>query len=304
MVGSWVLMSLTVLNNIDLSQYTSWMVGGAADFFCMPKTEGDLVEALSYAKQNKLPITVLGGGSNVLVSDQGVAGLTICLRQFSRCTSKIENDRLYIEALAGTAKSELLKIFLKNKLAPALFLAGLPGDIGGGVVMNAGVAEAFAPREFMDFVDEIEVISFEGVKKTISKKDLQISYRHTHGWQPGIITQVKISWPMEIDETILQKVKDANRLRLSKQPLDMPSCGSVFKNPDQHKAAQLIDRCGLKGFRIGDAQVSLKHANFIVNLEKAQAKDIWEVILHVQKTVQEKEDVTLTTEVVRLGRWN
>jgi UDP-N-acetylmuramate dehydrogenase len=108
---------------------------------------------------------------------------------------------------------------------------------------------------------------------------------------------------MEIDETILQKVKDANRTRLSKQPLDMPSCGSVFKNPEGHKAAQLIDQCGLKGFRIGDAQVSEKHANFIVNLDQAKAVDIWSVIQHVRTVVQEKKNVSLTTEVVRLGRW-
>lgn len=297
-------MSLAVLSKVNLSKYTSWLVGGDAEFFCMPKTVDDLKEALFHAKQNKLPITILGGGSNVLISDDGVPGLTICLRQFSQISSKIENNKLYIEALSGTGKNELLKIFLKNKLAPALFLAGLPGDIGGGVVMNAGVAEAFAPREFMEFVDEIQVMDFDGNIKTINKKDLKISYRHTDGWQPGIVLSVKISWPMDIDETILQKVKDANRTRLTKQPLDMPSCGSVFKNPPDHKAAQLIDLSGLKGFRIGDAQVSLKHANFIVNLENAKAKDIWEVIQHVRATVLEKQKVSLTTEVVKLGLWS
>lgn len=297
-------MSLAVLNNVELAQYTSWLVGGSAEFFCKPKTEEDLIEALQYAEENKLAITLLSGGSNVLISDQGVPGLTICLRQFSQISSKIENNKIYIEALSGTAKSELLKIFLKNKLTPALFLAGLPGDIGGGVVMNAGVAEMITPREFMEFVDEIEVMDFKGHKKTFHKKDLKISYRHTDGWQPGVVTKVQISWPMEIDETILQKVKDANRARLSKQPLDMPSCGSVFKNPEGYKAAQLIDQSGLKGFRIGDAQVSLKHANFIVNLDRAKAADIWSVIQHVQKTVLEKHRVQLMTEVIRLGTWN
>lgn len=297
-------MSLTFLNNVDLSQYTSWMVGGSAEIFCMPQTETDLAEALQHAKSKKWPITILGGGSNVLISDEGIPGLTICLRQFSQIKTHIENKKIYIEALAGTAKSELLRVFLKNKLPPALFLAGLPGDIGGGVVMNAGVAESFNPREFMDFVDEVEVINYDGVRKILNKNELKISYRHTDGWQPGIITKVKISWPIDPDETILQKVKDANRLRLSKQPLDMPSCGSVFKNPLPHKAAQLIDQCGLKGFQIGDAQVSLKHANFIVNLGHAKARDIWQVIQHVKKIVLEKENVSLTTEVVRLGHWN
>ena len=124
-----------------------------------------------------------------------------------------------------------------------------------------------------------------------------------HGWQPGIIVQVGLSWPMHIDEKILDKVRDANRVRLSKQPLDMPSCGSVFVNPQGHKAAQLIEFCGLKGRQCGEAQVSLKHANFIVNLGNAKATDIWQLILDVQQAVKSKTGVELKTEVVQLGNW-
>lgn len=297
-------MSLVILNNISLAPYTSWLVGGPAEYFCTPNNEVELLEALSFAREKKLNMTILGGGSNVLISDQGILGLTICLKNFSRVETRVENSRLYIEALSGTSKSELLKVFLKNKLAPALFLAGLPGDVGGGVVMNAGVAESFQPREFMDFVDEISVIDFLGNKKSFLKSDLKTSYRHTEGWQPGIISNVKISWPLEIDEDILQKVKSANITRLSKQPLDMPSCGSVFKNPEGYKAAQLIEQCGLKGLQIGDAQVSLKHSNFIVNVGNARAIDIWSLIQEVQRTVLKMKNVSLTTEVVRLGQWN
>lgn len=280
------------------------MVGGNADHFCLPQTLEDLKEAISYAKLNNLAITILGGGTNVLVSDEGVAGLTICLRRLSKIASFEKDGRLHIEALSGTAKSELLKTFLKQKLAPALFLAGLPGDVGGGVVMNAGVAEAFVPREFMDFVDWVEVMTLDLQTIRLQKNQLNIKYRHTDGWQPHIIVNVGMSWPLETDTTILDKVREANKIRLSKQPLDMPSCGSVFKNPEGHKAAQLIDSAGLKGFRVGDAQVSLKHANFIVNLEKATAKNISDVIAHVQKTVEKDKGVKLTTEVVRLGRWS
>lgn len=269
----------------------------------MPLTVDELKEALKLANDKQLKITILGGGSNVLVSDKGIKGLTICLRRFSEIKSEIKDDRIYIDCLAGTAKSELLKIFLKNQLAPALFLAGLPGDVGGGVVMNAGVAEMFQPREFMELVDSIEVMTANGEIKTLQKSDLVIKYRHTEGWQPHIVIRAKISWPMQKDENVLQKVREANKTRLSKQPLDMPSCGSVFKNPEGYKVAQLIDQCGLKGFRIGDAQVSLKHANFIVNLDKATATDTWNLILHVQKTVKEKTGVDIQTEVVRMGEW-
>lgn len=296
-------MSLKISQNVNLAEYTSWLVGGNADHFCLPETLDDLKEALTYAKAQNLPITILGGGTNVLVSDEGVAGLTICLRRLSKISFAEKDGKLHIEALSGTAKSELLKTFLKQKLAPALFLAGLPGDVGGGVVMNAGVAEAFVPREFMDFVDWIEVMTSDLQTLRLQKSQLNIKYRHTDGWQPHIIVNVGMSWPLEVDTTILDKVREANKIRLSKQPLDMPSCGSVFKNPEGHKAAQLIDSTGLKGFRVGDAQVSLKHANFIVNLENATAKNIWDVISYVQKTVEKEKNVKLTTEVVRLGRW-
>lgn len=296
-------MSLNVLQNVNLAQYTSWLIGGDAEHFCMPLAVDDLKQALKFAEQNKLKITILGGGSNVIISDKGVKGLTICLRKFSEIKFEIIDDRIHVDCLAGTGKSELLKLFLKHQLAPALFLAGLPGDVGGGVVMNAGVAEMFQPREFMELVDSIEVMTLQGEIKTLQKSDLVIKYRHTEGWQPHIVIRAKISWPLQKDENVLQKVRDANKTRLSKQPLDMPSCGSVFKNPEGHKVAQLIDQCGLKGFRIGDAQVSLKHANFIVNLDKATATDTWNLILHVQKIVKEKTGVDIQTEVIRMGEW-
>lgn len=278
-------------------------MGGLADFFCMPETIDDMKSALKQAYDQKMPVTIIGGGTNVLVSDQGVRGLTICLKKFSQYKVTEDQNDLVIDCLSGTGKSELLKIFLKYKLPPALFLAGLPGDVGGGVVMNAGVAENYHPREFMELVDWIEVLKLDGTTERISKSALKIKYRHTDGWQPHVITNVRLRWPMNSDADILQKVRDANKNRLSKQPLDMPSCGSVFKNPDNYKAAQLIDQCGLKGFRIGDAQVSLKHANFVVNLNQATASDIWSVIIHVQKTVEIMKNIRLTTEVVRVGDW-
>ncbi len=302
-------MSLQILKNVRLDQYTSWLIGGEAENFCLPQTREDLLKALNYARDHHLNYTILGGGSNVLVSDVGVKGLVIGLRRFSQIESTVENNLIKITALSGTAKSELLKLFLKNKSEAALFLSGLPGDIGGGVVMNAGVAEGFTPREFMEFVTEIEVMDSEGRTKIIAKKDLKISYRHCDGWQstdpqkPNVVVSVKIEWPVKIDETVITRVREANKIRLSKQPLDMPSCGSVFKNPEGHKAAQLIEKCGLKGFQIGQAQVSLKHSNFIVNLGEATATDTWAVIQYVQKTVFDLTGVRMSTEVVRLGEW-
>jgi UDP-N-acetylmuramate dehydrogenase len=297
---------MEIKQNVPLAEYTSWLVGGPAENFCLPQTIEDVQEAILFADKYDHSLTFFGGGTNVLVSDGGVKGLVMCLRRFSGAESKIENGRLHITAMAGTGKSELLKIFLKNKLAPALFLAGLPGDVGGGVVMNAGVAEGFVPREFVEITDWVEVLRFDGQKfdtVRFTKDQIQWEYRHSSGWQPGVIVRVGLSWPTEPDATILDQVRAANKSRLSKQPLDMPSCGSVFRNPVGHKAAQLIDGCGLKGFRIGDAQVSLKHANFIVNVGSARASEMWSVIDHVRDTVLKMRNVELQTEVIRLGDW-
>jgi UDP-N-acetylmuramate dehydrogenase len=292
---------IEIKQNAPLAPFTSWLVGGPAENLCLPKDQSEILAALKWAQDRNLPITVLGGGSNVLISDQGVKGLVLCLKNFSRATVTEKNGRLQIEVLSGTSKSELLKIFLKHKLAPALFLAGLPGDVGGGIVMNAGVAESFLPREFVEITDWVDVLKPDFSMLRLNKEEMQWSYRHCSGWQPGIIVQVGLSWPMKPDAAILEQVKTANKVRLSKQPLDLPSCGSVFVNPPGHKAAQLIDSCGLKGFSKGDAQVSTKHANFIVNQGKAKASDILEVIEHVQKTVRDQKGVELQTEVVRLG---
>ena len=291
---------IEIKKDIPLAPYTSWLIGGPAEYFALPASLEEIQELLHWANTHSHKITILGGGSNVLISDNGIKGLTICLKNFSKVDIKEENNRLQIICDAGASKSELLRHFIKRKLAAALFLAGLPGDVGGGVVMNAGVAEAFQPREFVEITDWIQVLRFDGKLEKILAKDLQWSYRHCVGWSPGIIVKVAVSWPLHVDESILEKVKAANKMRLTKQPLDMPSCGSVFKNPQGHKSAQLIESCGLKGFKIGDAQVSLKHANFIVNLGNATADDTWDVIQHVRATVLKEKNVELNTEVVRL----
>lgn len=293
-----------ITSNISLKKFNSWLVGGIAEHFALPTNKNQLLEALRFAETQQLKINILGGGSNVLISDDGVKGLTLCLQKFSGHTVSEVDGKLVIHCQSGVSKSELLKIFLKYKLAPALFLAGIPGDVGGGVVMNAGVAEAFVPREFTEIVEQITVMDPSGLERIFKKDQLEWSYRKCKGWEPGIISEVVISWPLEPDPSILEKVRAANKTRLSKQPLDLPSCGSVFKNPEGHKAAQLIDLCGLKGYSIGDAQVSTKHANFIVNTGDAKASDIWSVIQHVKETVYKKTSVELSTEVRLLGDWD
>ena len=297
---------LQIEASVKLAPLTSWLVGGPADFFVQPKTVEELKESLLWAKTWKLPITVLGGGTNVLISDKGIRGLTLALRKMSGVETNESDGQLRLTCLAGTSKSELLKTFLKFRLEPALFLAGLPGDVGGGVVMNAGVGELFQPREFVEITEWIEVLrekadDYEVVRLSADK--LIWNYRHCEGWKPGIVTRVGLKWPLEPSGDILQRVKAANHIRLTKQPLDLPSCGSVFRNPPGHKSGQLIEGSGLKGFAVGGAKVSEKHANFIVNFNQATAKDIHSVISHVKATVKSLKSVELHTEVVYLGDW-
>jgi UDP-N-acetylmuramate dehydrogenase len=298
--------SLIFQKNISLAQFNSWKVGGAADYYCTPTNVEELMSALQWARDKNIPTTVLSGGTNVLISDDGVEGLVIHLRKFSGLETSVADGRLHLVALAGTAKSELLKCFLKFKLAPCIFLAGLPGDVGAGVVMNAGIGESLTPREFVEITDWIEILrEDDGAFKVIrlAREDLRWSYRHCDGWQPGVIVRVGMSWPDLPELAILERTKQMNQNRLKKQPLEWPSCGSVFRNPDGFKSGQLIDELGLRGFRIGGAEVSEKHANFIINREHATARELHDVIEHVKKAVVDAYGITLRTEVVYLGRW-
>jgi UDP-N-acetylmuramate dehydrogenase len=308
------------LKNSLLAPFTSWQIGGPAEEISQPTSVEQLKHIISETKLAHRPIHVLGGGSNVLINDSGLSGLTIVMDKLSSVqtsTTSLEwagpygseayhpecraETRLFITAETGAGKNLLLKNFLKHKLAPALFLAGIPGTVGGGIVMNAGVAESFAPREFCGITDWIEVLKPDLTIQKYKTTELQWSYRHCHGWEPGIIVRAGLSWPLIADTSILEKTKNANQVRLTKQPLDWPSCGSVFVNPVGHKAAQLIDGCGLKGYRIGGAQVSTKHANFIINAGGSTAQDMAEVIEHVRSTVKKQTGVDLKTEVVFMG---
>lgn len=290
-----------IQKNISLAPFTSWQIGGPAEFFALPKSREEIIEAQAWATNNLISLRVLGGGSNILVPDEGLGGLTLCLKDFCDYDMAIERGRVFVRCSAGVSKMELLRVFLKQKLQPALFLAGLPGDVAGGVVMNAGVADNFIPKEFHEIVDNIEVLRPDGKIDRFHHDQIQWDYRHSSGWQPGIIISVTVNWVNDPQPDVLQKVRDANRIRLQKQPLDLPSCGSVFVNPSGKKAAQLIDSCGLKGYRVGGAEVSKKHANFIVNVGDAKASDVVAVIRYVRRTVFNQTGTKLHTEVIWMG---
>lgn len=289
-------------------------MGGDADYLALPETVDEFKEALSWAESQNMPITFLGVGSNVLISDKGVRGLVLCTKKFTGIENLSDKENLRINCKAGTSKQKAMRQFLKNNLKPALFLSGLPGDVAGGVVMNAGVSEAHVePKEFVDIVESFKVLTKEShwTEKTFKREDVEWSYRKSTGWPEGVITEVLLSWPFkDADPTLKEKVFEAQNLRRSKQPLDQPSCGSVFTNPYDHpkntekkSAGFLIEKAGLKGYEYGGAEISRKHANFIINKDNAKALDLHCAISLAQEKVRHIFDIDLETEVKYIGDW-
>lgn len=321
---------MKIEQNKNLKSFNSWKVGGEAEFFCQACGLNDLLECLKWANQRGVKVSFLGSGTNVLISDKGVKGLVINCNKLKGLQHSESEGRLYIRAFSGTLKSEVMQVFVRYQLAPALFLCGLPGQVGGGVVMNAGWGQKkipptaggeasdvpytkaslaaeesqSVPREFKDIVDEISVVRPPGQTEKIKKNQIHWEYRKSKGWEPGIIFEVKMSWPLKPLPGFKERLKALAMRRALSQPLRSASCGSVFKNPKKGLGAgALIEKCGLKGFEVGGAEVSKKHANFILNTGAAQAEEIHRLIQRVQKKVKDQLGVWLEPEVRYLGQW-
>lgn len=315
-----------IQENISLKNYNTWKTGGLAKYFATPENLDQYKACITWAVSQKLKICFLGQGSNALISDAGFPGLILCSKKFQDVEIISDKQELVLKCDAGALKYKVMRQFLKYNLSPSLFLSGIPGDVGGGVVMNAGVGEAIEPREFCEIVKSIKVLTWRDSSedqpadpksnletiaqpnlefqiKEFQSKDIEWSYRSSKNWQPGFIFEVILAYPMKPIDGMAEKVKTAINNRKLKQPWDKPSCGSVFVNPPGYKSGQLIESLGLKGFQIGGAQVSYKHANFIVNTGNATSQDIHRVIEHVKAKVFEKNQVSLHTEVVYLGPW-
>ena len=316
-----------IQDNVNLKSYNTWKTGGEAQYFALPENLEQIKECISWAYSQDLPICYLGQGSNTLVSDQGFKGLVLCSKKFQEVEVLSDDQDLVLRCESGALKYKVMRYFLKYNLSPSLFLSGIPGDVGGGVVMNAGVGEAIQPREFCDIVKSFKVLTWSVSKDEASKscstegdvnhkfgslefeikeyhhQDIEWSYRSSKNWQPGFIFEVVLSYPNTPIADMADQVKAAIQNRKLKQPWDKPSCGSVFVNPPNYKSGHLIESLDLKGFQIGGAQVSYKHANFIVNTGRATSQDIHSVIEHVKLKVFEKYQVSLHTEVVYLGPW-
>ena len=279
-----------VLENCSLKQYTTYRAGGIADYIVFPESIEQLKNLMSYLKEKNIKHKVVGYGSNLLFSDDGYRGVLIKLDALHTC-------EFYGTKVVVGAGYPLMKLAIKAAklgLTGLEFAAGIPGTIGGAIYMNAGAYKS----DMGYIVSEIKVLTPELTVKTMYNRELEFHYRtsflQTH---PGYIClEATLILTKGTEAAIRSVMEDRKNRRLMTQPLEYPSAGSVFRNPEGVAAGKLIEDCGLKGMRIGGAEVSRKHANFIINVDHANANDIRKLILTVQDTVWKKKKIKLKCE--------
>lgn len=277
-----------------MNKYTTFRIGGKADLMIKPTTIDELRTAITLCKTHEVPYYILGNGSNLLVADEGYRGVII--QVYSNLSEiKIEGNK--VTAMAGALLAKVATAAADQSLTGFEFAHGIPGTIGGAIVMNAGAYDG----EMKQVVESVEVIDAQGNLLKLSKEDLKLGYRSSilqH--EDYVAVSVTLQLAEGDQEAIKAKMKDFAGRRRDKQPLDKPSAGSTFKRPEGYFAGKLIMDSGLRGFQMGGAQVSEKHCGFIINSGDATCKDVENLIAHVQKVVEEKYGVRLETEVKRL----
>ena len=275
-----------------MSRHTSFKIGGNAEVMAFPKTPEELSALLRFSGEENCPCAILGAGTNVLAPDGGISGLVICLKDAMDGMEKLDDNR--IRVYAGVTMTRAAVFAANNGLSGMEFAHGIPGTVGGGVYMNAG---AYA-GEICQICESVEVMDLDGNIRTFSGTDMDFSYRHSRLEDEGgiVLSAVFCLSPADSNE-IREKMRQLQAKRSASQPLDKPSAGSAFKRPSQGYAAALIDQAGLKGYRVGDAAVSEKHAGFAVNLGNATAQDVKNLLQQVSDIVFEKSGIRLEPEV-------
>ena len=284
----------TLLNNEPLAKYTSWRVGGPAQRLYIPDDKDDLIDFIASLPEGE-PIVWIGLGSNLLVRDGGIRGTVINTKSRLKDMRLIDSQRVYVEA--GVPCAHVARFCSDLGLTGAEFLAGIPGTMGGALKMNAG---AFG-GETWGVVDQVEMINSQGDVIKRGKHEFEVAYRSVKGIANEWFLSAQLILQKGNSEASQQHIKALLEKRNTSQPTNKPTCGSVFKNPPGDFAARLIEACGLKGFAIGGAVVSEKHANFIENLGNATAVDIETLIEHIQSKVQSQFGIALQTEVCKVG---
>jgi|TARA_B100002019_G_scaffold152630_1_gene131589 UDP-N-acetylmuramate dehydrogenase len=280
--------------NESLKKHTTYGIGGPADLMIFPKSKQDLIKVIEIINENKIQLTILGSGSNVLVSDNGIRGAVISLKNSLK---QIEVDENILYAECGTMLGKIVKHAVKNNLIGLENLNGVPGTLGGALIMNAGAWGG----EISENLIHVEVINSKSEIQKIQKKDLNFSYRQSSFNKDDILLSAKFNLKKADKDIIKENFIEAQSGRKKSQPLNKRSAGSLFKNPKNNSAGKLLDEAGLKGFSIGDAKISEKHANFFINDGDATSKDMLMLIKKAHKEVKDKFNVNLSLEVKLMG---
>ena len=284
-----------ILLQAPMSEHTTLRIGGPADILVTAQSAQEIAYLVASANEFCIPLLMLGNGSNLLVKDGGIRGLVV---KYGEDMAAISVEGTVLTAKAGASLAAVAKEAARHGLAGLCYACGIPGTVGGGVYMNAGAYGG----ELKEAIVEVEAITEEGLIRTYTGEEMHFGYRHSRAQEEMlIITSVKFQLYPGDKDAIWADMKEFNRRRNEKQPMDVPSAGSTFKRPEGHFAGQLIDQAGLRGVKVGDAQVSEKHAGFLVNTGNATAVDFLQLIALVQHTVQEKHGVWLTPEVRIVG---
>ena len=286
-----------ILKNEPMSKHTSLKIGGNADYFIIVNSIEELKNVLNILKSNNIKTIIIGNGTNLLVKDGGIRGAVIKLN-LKNFKIKKSSNQILITAESGLSLATLSSIALKEEISGLEFLSGIPGSIGGAIRMNAG---AYG-KEMKDIIQKSRYITYDGKIKTLTLEEHKFEYRNSiFSKIDGIIIDTTIVAQKGKKEEIEEKIKEYTESRKKSQPLDYPNAGSTFKRVPDVPTAKLIDDCGLKGFSIGDAEISTKHAGFIINKGKATASDVLQLVEYVKKVVKEKFDKNIELEILVLG---
>ena len=288
-----------IKQNEPMKLHTSFKIGGIADIFITIETIEELQFLLKTTKGKNIKLTIIGNGSNILVTDKGIRGITakINLKNINIKTNSNSNN-IELEVDSGVTLGYIAQKLLKEEISGFEELSGIPGKIGGAIVMNAGAHG----KEIKDIIEEITVMDYEGNISTFNKERAEFNYRKSIFMNNNyIILKAKFNLSKGNKKEIKEKMKEYAQYRKEKQPIEYPSAGSTFKRGQDFITAQLIDKAGLKGYRIGGAEVSKKHAGFIVNVGEATAKDVLDLIDFVQKEVYNKFGKKIELEIKIIG---
>lgn len=283
--------------NEPMNKYTSFKIGGPAECLIKIDNEDDLKEILKFVKEENIKLTILGNGSNVLVLDKGIKGITL-LMKIEKIEMHEEGNKVLVKLGAGEKIAKVGRVFLNKSLTGFEEISGIPGTIGGAVRMNAGAHG----REMKDIVKTVTCFDLGGNKKVFTNEEMEFSYRRSIVFSKKyIVTEVEIELEKGKEQEIKEKMDKYAKFRKEKQPLEYPSAGSTFKRGEDFITAKLIDEAGLKGMSVGGAEISTKHAGFIINKNNATAKDVLDLVQKVKEEIYKKFGKNIELEIEILG---